>query len=124
MKFYDLNEIENDEVNTSYLRKVVFGDSLAVAKVEVRKGETTRAHSHHTEEAIFVLKGCWLFHLPDGDVTVEENQLLCIPADVEHSSEVLEDVIALDICANNRPDWLSGQDKILHTNTEQNLWAV
>jgi len=124
MKFYDLNEIENEEVNTSYLRKAVYGESLSVAKVEVKKGETTQIHSHATEEAIYVLKGCWLFHLPDGDVTLRENQLLCIPPDVEHSSEVLEDVIALDICAKNRPDWLSGQDKVLHTNTDQSLWAV
>ena len=124
MKFYDLNEIENDEVNTSYLRKAVYGESLSVAKVEVRQGETTEPHSHDTEEAIYVLKGAWLFHLPDGDVTVRENQMLCIPATVEHSSEVLEDVVAIDICAKNRPDWRSGQDKILHHNTEQTLWAV
>lgn len=124
MQFYDLNEIENDEVNTSYLRKAVYGDSLSVAKVEVKQGETTQTHSHDTEEVIFVLKGKWLFHLPDGDVLLKENQMLCIPANVEHSSEVLEDSVALDICAKNRPDWRSGQDKILHGNTEQFLWAV
>ena len=124
MKFYDLNELENDEVNTSYLRKAVYGESLTVAKVEVKQGETTGAHSHDTEEIIYVLKGCWLFHLPEGDVTVREDQLLCIPPDVVHSSEVIEDTIALDICAKNRPDWLSGQDKILHRNTDQTLWAV
>jgi quercetin dioxygenase-like cupin family protein len=124
MKFYDLNEIENDEVNTSYLRKAVYGESLTLAKVEVKQGETTQTHSHDTEEMIFVLKGCWLFHLPDGDVTLRENQMLCISPAVEHSSEVLEDTIALDICSKNRPDWVSGQDKSLHTNTEQFLWAV
>ncbi len=124
MKFYDLNEIENDEVNTSYLRKAVYGDALSVAKVEVKQGETTNCHSHDTEEVIFVLKGKWLFHLPDGDVLLKENQMLCIPANVEHSSEVLEDTVALDICSKIRPDWRSGQDKILHGNTEQFLWAV
>ena len=124
MKFYDLNTLENDEVNSSYLRKAVYGESLSVAKVEVKEGETTQKHSHETEEVIFVLKGAWLFHLPEGEVVVRENQLLCIPPDVKHSSEVLEDTIALDICSKNRPDWVSGQDKSLHTNTEQFLWAV
>ncbi|MCU1289519.1 MAG: cupin 2 protein [Acidobacteria bacterium] len=124
MNFYDLNKLENDEVNTSYLRKAVYGESLSVAKVEVKKGETTQPHSHDTEEVIFVLKGSWLFHLPDGDVTLTENQMLCIPPDIEHSSEVLEDTIAIDICSKHRPDWRSGQDKSLHTNTEQFLWAV
>ena len=124
MKFYDLNELENDEVNPSYLRKVVCGESLTIAKVEVKEGETTQMHSHDTEEVVVVLKGCWRFHLPEGDVTLKDNQVLCIPSGVEHSSEVLEDTIALDICADYRPDWLTGQDKILHRNPEQFLWAV
>ena len=124
MKFYDLNEVENDEVNDSYFRKAIYGESLTVAKVEVKEGEITQPHSHDTEEVIFVLKGCWLFHLPDGDVTLQENQMLCIPAGVEHSSEVLENTIALDICSKYRSDWRSGQDKILHSNPEQFLWGV
>lgn len=124
MRFYDLDKIENEEVNTSYLRKAVYGDSLTVAKVEVKQGETTEPHSHDTEEVIFVLKGSWLFHLPDGDVTLGENQMLCIPADAVHSSEVLEDTIALDICSKQRSDWATGQDKVLHHNTEQLLWGV
>ena len=124
MKVYDLNQVENEAVNASYFRKAVYGDSVSVAKLEVMKGEVTQPHSHDTEEVIFVLKGSWLFHLPDGDATLSDNQMLCIPAGVEHSSEVLEDTVAIDICSKHRPDWLSGQDRILHTNPEQFLWAV
>lgn len=124
MKLVDLNEVENDEVSSSYLRKIAYGDSLTVAKVEVQEGEVTQVHSHESEEVIFVLHGAWLFHLPDGDVTVRSNQMLFIPPGVEHSSEVLEDTIALDICSKSRPDWHSGMDKSLHSNPAQNLWAV
>lgn len=124
MKVYDLNKLEGDVVNPSYLRKVVYGDSVTVARLEVMKGEVTQTHSHDTEEMIFVLHGSWKFHLPDGEVVLGDNQMLCIPAGVEHSSEVLEDTIAIDVCSKNRPDWRSGQDKILHTNPEQYLWAV
>ena len=124
MNFYDLNELESEEVNSSYLRKVVYGESLTVARVDVKRGEVTSPHSHDTEEVIFVLKGCWLFHLPDGDVTLRDNQLLTIPAGLEHSSEVLDDTVALDICSQHRGDWLYGNDKGLHSNPEQFLWAV
>jgi quercetin dioxygenase-like cupin family protein len=124
MQHYDLNEVENDEVNPAYVRKVVRGEALTIAKIEVGAGEVTLTHSHDNEEMIYVLKGRWLFHLPDGDVILTDNHMLCIPADTEHSSEALEDTIALDICSKNRPDWLSGQDKILHNNPEQFLWAV
>lgn len=124
MNHYDLNEVENDEVNSGYVRKVVRGESLTIARIEVKEGEITQRHSHDNEEVVYVLKGRWLFHLPDGDVILTDNQMLCIPAETEHSSEVLEDTIALDICSKTRPDWLSGQDKILHNNPEQFLWAV
>ena len=124
MRFYDLNKLDGDAVNPRYSRKAVYGDSVSVAKLEVMKGEVTQPHSHNTEEMIFVLKGAWLFHLPDVDVLVEDNQILSIPAGVMHSSEVIEDTIAIDICSNQRTDWRSGQDRILHTNPEQFLWAV
>lgn len=124
MNHYDLNEVENDEVNSGYVRKIVRGESLTIARIEVKEGEITQRHSHDNEEVVYVLKGRWLFHLPDGDVILTDNQMLCIPAETEHSSEVLEDTIALDICSKTRPDWLSGQDKILHNNPEQFLWAV
>lgn len=124
MKVYDLNKLDGDAVNERYNRRAVYGNSVSVARLEVNKGEVTQPHSHDTEEVIYLLKGKWLFHLPDGDVTLTENQMLCIPAGETHSSEVLEDSIAVDICSNIRPDWRSGQDRILHTNPEQFLWAV
>ncbi len=124
MKFYDLNKLEPDEVNPAYLRKAIYGDSLAVGRLEVQKGSVTQPHSHDTEEMILVLHGAWLFHLPDGDVILEANQMVCIPAGVEHSSEVLEDTVAIDICSTVRNDWRTGQDKQLHDNPEQFLWAV
>ena len=124
MKVYDLNKVECEQVNASYLRKAVYGASTTVAKLQVGQGEVTQPHSHETEEIIFVLKGCWVFHLPDGDVTLRDDQLLCIPAGVEHSSEVLEDTVALDICSTHRGDWRSGQDRSLHVNSDQFLWAV
>ncbi|HXF42267.1 MAG TPA: cupin domain-containing protein [Pyrinomonadaceae bacterium] len=124
MHFYDLNHLENEEVTSFYLRKAIFGESLTIARVEVKKGETTQPHSHDTEEVILVLKGAWQFHLPDGTMTLRENQVLLIPAGVEHSSEVLEDTIALDICSKQRRDWILGKDKSLHQSVEQFLWAV
>lgn len=124
MKLIDLNATDSDEVSSAYFRKAAHGETLSVARVEVQEGEITQTHSHEAEEVIFVLKGAWLFHLPEGDVTVGPNQMLFIPPGVEHSSEVLEDTIAIDICSKERQDWLSGIDRSLHSNPGQNLWAV
>ena len=124
MCLYDWNRIEPAEVNPAYLRKVVAGENVTVARVEVNRGSITQAHTHANEEVIVVLKGAWLFRLPDGEVRVAPNQMLMIPSGVEHSSEALEDTVALDICAPGRNDWLTGEDQFLHDDPDQSLWAV
>jgi quercetin dioxygenase-like cupin family protein len=124
MCFYDWNNMEPSEVNAAYLRKVAMGENVTVAQVEVNQGSITQTHQHANEEVIVVLKGAWLFRLPSGEVTVAANQMLMIPPSVEHSSEALEDTIALDICAPGRNDWLTGEDQFLHHDPDQSLWAV
>jgi quercetin dioxygenase-like cupin family protein len=123
MKKYDWDKIKTDQITGLYSRKVAIGDNVTVARLEAQKGAATQAHSHQNEEIILVLKGKWRFFLPTGDVTLEANQMLRIPPGVEHGSEVLEDVVAIDVCSPARMDWLTGEDRSLHYD-EQYLWAV
>lgn len=124
MGFYDWDAMTGEEITDLYLRKVAIGENITVARVEVREGAVTHSHSHENEEMILVLKGAWRFHLPDGEVTLSANQMLNIPPGVAHSSEALEDTLAIDICAPTRGDWLTGEDQPLHSDPDQWLWAV
>jgi quercetin dioxygenase-like cupin family protein len=124
MCVYDLNKMEAEELTPAYLRKIATGENVTVAQVEVNRGAITQTHKHSNEEVVVVLKGAWRFRLPTGEITLGANQMLVIPPGVEHSSEALEDTIALDICAPARSDWVSGEDQMLHHDPDQNLWAV
>lgn len=124
MGFYDWDTLKSEEVTEIYRRKVALGDSISVARVEALEGSVTHPHSHEGEEVVIVLKGAWRFHLPSGEVTVRANQMLSIPPGVMHSSEVVEDISALDICGSTRHDWLSGEDRHLHHDPDDLLWAV
>ena len=124
MGFYDCELIAAEEITDLYLRKVATGENITVARLEVKEGAVTHPHSHENEEVILVLNGAWRFHLPDGSVTLSANQLLNIPAGVEHSSEALADTVAIDICAHMRRDWGTGEDQSLHSDPDQSLWAV
>jgi quercetin dioxygenase-like cupin family protein len=123
MKKYDWEKIKTDQITGLYSRKVAVGDNVTVARLEAQKGAATQMHSHQNEEIILVLQGKWRFFLPTGDVTLEPNQMLRIPPGMEHGSEVLEDVVAIDVCSPARMDWLTGEDRSLHYD-EQYLWAV
>ncbi len=124
MGFYDWDSMSAEEITDLYQRKVAVGENITVAKVEVKEGAITHSHSHDNEEMILVLEGTWRFYLPSGAVTISANQMLNIPQGVEHSSEALEDTVALDICAPRRSDWLTGADRPLHADPDQFLWAV
>jgi quercetin dioxygenase-like cupin family protein len=124
MGFYDWDKMRPEEISEMYRRKIALGENLTVARVEVNGGAVTQTHHHQNEEVIIVLKGAWRFHLPTGDVTLRENQMLAIPSGVEHSSEALEDTVALDICTPRRVDWITGEDRFLHQDPDQYLWAV
>ena len=124
MALYDLNKMRPDYLTPEYRRKVASGESLTLARLEAKQGSVTRPHQHEHEEVILLLKGSWRFQLPTGVVTLFPNQVLTIPRGIEHSSEVLEDVVAIDVCTPQRKDWISGEDRSLHGEADEGLWAV
>ena len=124
MGFYDWDKMMPENISELYTRKVALGDNIVVARVEVMQWAVTQPHTHDSEEVIIVLKGTWRFHMPTGDVTLRANQMLSIPPGVEHSSETLADTVALDICSPMRLDWITGEDRLLHQDPDECLWAV
>jgi unsaturated pyranuronate lyase len=124
MGFFDWDKMKPEEISGLYKRKVALGDNIVVARIEVKQWAVTQPHSHECEEVVIVLSGVWRFSLPEGEVTLRANQMLSIPPGVEHSSEALEDTLALDICTPTRLDWITGEDRSLHYNPDDYLWAV
>ena len=125
MGFYDWDKMKPEEISELYQRKVALGENIMVARVEVKAGATTQPHQHESEEVVIVLTGKWRFLLTNGEeVTLGPNQMLSIPPGTEHSSEALEDTVAIDICTPTRLDWFTGEDRFLHRNPDELLWAV
>ncbi len=50
--------------------------------------------------------------------------MFSIPAGVEHSSEVLEDTLALNICSPAKLNGLNEADQTFQYDPDQSLWAV
>ncbi len=123
MPLHDFDIIQPQSVAERYRRKVVHGENMSVARLEVGADSVTGPHRHAHEEVTILLQGCWRFQLPTGPVVLHPNQLLTIPAGVEHSSEALEDVVAIDVSGARRTDWLSGEDSVPHYDP-QYFWGV
>ncbi len=124
MGFYDWDKIKPEELTRLSRSRIARSENVMLAEVEVRRGTSTPWHSHENEELVIVLKGAWRFYLPSGELTLEANQMLSIPVGVEHSSEVLEDTLALNICTPTKLARRNEEQQTFEHDPDQSLWAV
>jgi quercetin dioxygenase-like cupin family protein len=122
MKFSDFNELKN--VSRYNRKKLLASQSMTVAMVEAQKGTSEFPHSHDHEQAVLVLRGAWRFQMNGQEFTVRANQMLSIPAQVEHSALALEDTVAVDICAASQHDRAAPEDRSIPYDADQYLWGV
>lgn len=122
MKFSDFNEVKN--VSRYNRKKLLTSQSMTVAMVEAQKGTSELPHSHDHEQAVLVLRGAWRFQMKGQEFTVRANQMLSIPAQIEHSALALEDTVAVDICAAAQHDRVAPEDRALPYDADQYLWGV
>ena len=124
MRLFDFDKMQPEDVSLLYQRKLALGENIVLARVEVKKSARTDPHRHDNEELIIVLSGAWKFNLPGREIVLTQNQVLQIPPGVEHSSEAIEDTVALDISTPTRYDWITGNDHSRHNSPDDFLWGV
>lgn len=112
----------NAELSKQVMAASIHDLGMNVARVEMKKGDTTRRHRHERECVIVVLQGECRFHLRAKTVTVAANQTLRIPPGEEHTAEALSDTVALAI-SSAPGDW-SGCCRFLPEDPDQYLWGV
>jgi len=106
--------IPREELSTKISRRIVTGERVMTAIVELREGAVVPAHRHESEQITYVVSGCLRFTLEDGSVVdVRTGETLVIPSNVEHAAIALEDTVDMDCFSPIRDDWLSGDDAYL-----------
>jgi len=123
MGFFDWDHV-NPKETREFQTKQFFGrEQFLAAEVKLKQGEIIQPHSHQGTEVILVIKGAWSFTLRGKVVTVRTHETLSIPPGVRHSSEALEETLAVDICVRVQSAWPDEED-FLHSDPDQFLWAV
>ena len=113
MQRYHWNTVEREQLNPSFARQVIHGDSMTVAKVFLKKGYVVPEHSHPNEQISMMERGALRFLFGSEEVVVRAGETLRIPANVPHSAEALEDSVATDLFSPPRQDWINGDDAYL-----------
>ena len=113
MTLYNWKQVTEEPLNAMATRQMIHGSTITVAKLLTKKGSIVPTHSHVNEQITSVEKGAMLFVTPDEKIVVRAGESLCIPPNVPHSVESLEDCLAVDIFSPVREDWVSGDDAYL-----------
>jgi len=112
------DDLPREELNPLLGRRLITGGDLMIAHVYLLKGCVVPKHAHDNEQLTYVLEGCLRFRLcDDGEdvVDVKAGEVLCIPRNLLHEAEALEDTLDVDVFNPPRADWLDGSDSYLRT---------
>lgn len=117
-KPHTLHEVEAhpwEEVTGMFRRKLVSGERVMFARLQLDRGCSVPMHSHDNEQLSYVIQGRLRFLIGESEqeVIVESGQLLQLPSWLPHSAEALEDTEGIDIFSPPRADWLDGSDDYL-----------
>ncbi|NML63959.1 cupin domain-containing protein [Hymenobacter sp. RP-2-7] len=105
-----------DQLSDTIGRRLITGQDMMLAHVYLKKGALVPRHQHHNEQITYILEGALRFRVGEGDgeeVIVRAGEVLCIPSNVPHQAEALEDTLDVDVFSPPRQDWLDGSDAYL-----------
>ena len=105
-----------EQLNPLLQRRLVTGDRMMLAHVYLKKGALVPKHQHENEQITYILEGALRFRLGENGEQVQDvkaGEVLCIPSNLPHSAEALEDTLDVDIFDPPRRDWLDGTDNYL-----------
>ena len=94
-------------------RQFVVGQEIMLARVLLKKGCIVPEHSHHNEQLTYILEGALKFWVDGKEIAVNAGETLCIPSNMPHKAEAIEDTVDLDVFAPPRADWINKTDQYL-----------
>ena len=106
-------DIEVEQLSSLIGRQFVVGKDVMVARVLLKKGANVPLHHHHNKQITYILEGALEFLIGDERIVVRAGEVLCIPPNVPHWVEVLEDSVVIDLFSPRREDWIRGDDAYL-----------
>jgi quercetin dioxygenase-like cupin family protein len=105
--------IKKEVMNEKLSRRVVHGEKITVAQLELSKDCSVPVHHHENEQISVVLEGALKFYLDGKEILARGGEVVVIPPNVPHNVVALEDSIVIDMFSPIRQDWLTGNDAYL-----------
>jgi len=113
LKHIRWKDVELEKVNPLLDRQLVVGDQLMASRILLKKGCIVPLHQHVNEQISYILEGALKFWIDGKEIVVHAGEVLCIPPNMPHKAEAMEDTVDLDIFYPPRQDWIDKTDQYL-----------
>lgn len=91
-------------------KTLVFGENTVMTEFRLRKGAILPRHSHVHEQTGYLVVGRMRLLIGTEHYEAQSGDSWCIPGGVEHSADILEDSVAVEVFSPVRSDYLPGQE--------------
>jgi len=88
------------------IKTLCYGDSTLMTEFRLQKDAVLPAHSHPYEQTGYLVKGKLRLYVSGSSKDLVPGDSWCIPKDVSHKAEVLEDSVAIEVFSPVREDYL------------------
>ncbi len=92
-------------------KTLVFGERTLMTEFILNKNSTLPEHAHPYEQTGYLVKGRMRMKIGDSSFDVMPGDSWCIPVNVRHGSQILEDSIAIEVFSPVREDYLPQQQQ-------------
>jgi len=113
LQYIPWHTIPLEDLNPLLQRQFVVGQEIMLARVLLKKGCIVPLHSHHNEQLTYIVEGALKFYIDGQVIVVHAGEVLCIPSNMPHKAEALEDTVDLDVFTPPRADWINKTDQYL-----------
>jgi len=113
LQYIPWHTIPLEDLNPLLQRQFVVGQEIMLARVLLKKGCIVPLHSHYNEQLTYIVEGALKFYIDGKEIVVHAGEVLCIPANMPHKAEAMEDTVDLDVFTPPRADWINKTDDYL-----------
>ena len=88
------------------MKTLVHGEKTLMTEFLLKKNSLLPRHSHAHEQTGYLVKGRIRLYIKEELFEVTSGDSWCIPGNVEHQAEILEDSVAIEVFSPVRKDYL------------------
>ncbi len=91
-------------------KTLAYGRLTLATEFRMRAGSTLPLHAHPYEQTGYLVSGRMRLTIDGEQLDAPAGASWCIPADVRHGAEIIEDSVAVEVFSPVRPDYLPTAD--------------